>query len=63
MFSPFDILAGPTVTRLVQDPLAVLFLDNRQYFPPVTVKQGLTVFSIVHDKVVCETFIALNFHW
>ena len=30
-------LVGPTVTRLVQDPLAVLRLDNRLFMnPPLT---------------------------
>ena len=31
MYTVLDILVGPTVTRLVHDPLAVLFLDNQLY--------------------------------
>ena len=35
-------LVGPTVTRSVQDPLAVLLLDNQLYIPDVTSQYLLT---------------------
>ena len=47
-------LVGPTVTRLVQEPLAVLLLDNRLYIVVWSVtKSNINKFLVWSNHVHC----------
>ena len=56
-------LAGPTVKRLVQDPLAVLHLENRLYIPAQFSTAQLGESKVMKDnlKVKVDNFLIL-FH-
>ena len=45
-------LVGPTVTRLVQDSLAVKLLDNRLYMNYLTFKYNLLTLTRVTNKLI-----------
>ena len=53
-FQPYTFV-GPTVTRPVQDPLAVLRLDNQLFFFSVATPQGrsFNLFVVQVSSFIC----------
>ena len=47
-----DLLVGPTVTGPVLDPLAVLHLDNRLYWPRAPSRQKLRNTAFMYLSLV-----------